>query len=334
MIHLRLSAIVSSLLLCLLFQLRAEAASNDEFELNVPPRLSGRIVFSAQSGSTESIFVLDLDGRRVRKLIGDSHHNSYPSWSPDGTKLAFASDRDSDWEIYVSDFEGQDQLRLTNNPGIDDHPAFAHDRNQIIYFSESADGKGTNIYTIVPPSTEPVRLTNLGGKNSTPQLSPDGTQISYSTSRFWPGWDICLWDIKEQKETCPLKGEQSFCRAQWSNSGERLVYSFGFGNEIDLGILELKSGAKKSVTSMDGREYDASWSPSEDYLVFAAENGERDRFKLFILELSSGKISQLLSSRYSLRYPAWSAVTTMQLEARRMVQAQRGEAKKPALPEQ
>ena len=85
---------------------------------------------------------------------------------------------------------------------------------------------------------------------------------------------------------------------------------------------------------MDGREYDGNWSPSGDYLVFAAENGERDQFKLFVLEISSGKSVPLLSSRYSLRYPSWSAVTTMQLEANRMVQAQKGEAAKSVIRDQ
>jgi len=42
-----------------------------------------------------------------------------PSWSPDGTKIAFSSKRDGNWEIYVMDANGQNQVNLTNNPAKD-----------------------------------------------------------------------------------------------------------------------------------------------------------------------------------------------------------------------
>ena len=42
-----------------------------------------------------------------------------PSWSPDGTKIAFSSKRDGNWEIYVMDASGQNQVNLTNNPARD-----------------------------------------------------------------------------------------------------------------------------------------------------------------------------------------------------------------------
>ena len=42
-----------------------------------------------------------------------------PNWSPDGTKIAFSSKRDGNWEIYVMDTNGQNQVNLTNNPAKD-----------------------------------------------------------------------------------------------------------------------------------------------------------------------------------------------------------------------
>ena len=48
-----------------------------------------------------------------------------PAWSPDGAKIAFKSDRDGNWEIYVMNADGSGQTRLTNNPYYDWYAAWA-----------------------------------------------------------------------------------------------------------------------------------------------------------------------------------------------------------------
>jgi TolB protein len=48
-----------------------------------------------------------------------------PVWSPDGSKIAFASDRDGDWEVYAMNADGTDQTNLTENPADDYDPAWS-----------------------------------------------------------------------------------------------------------------------------------------------------------------------------------------------------------------
>ena len=58
-----------------------------------------------------------------------------PAWSPDGSRIAFVSDRDGDDEIYVMNADGSGQIRLTTSAGLDLWPAWSPDGSQIAFDS-------------------------------------------------------------------------------------------------------------------------------------------------------------------------------------------------------
>jgi Tol biopolymer transport system component len=72
--------------------------------------------------SAPRIWVVGADGTGARELLDEWATD--PTWSPDGTKIAFASDRDGNFEIYVMDADGTAQTRLTINPGNDSGPTW------------------------------------------------------------------------------------------------------------------------------------------------------------------------------------------------------------------
>ena len=67
-----------------------------------------------------------MDGTSVSRLIGSADIDSGPTWSPDGTRIAFASDRyGSDSHIYVMNPDGTGVTRLTSDTVKDQHPAWS-----------------------------------------------------------------------------------------------------------------------------------------------------------------------------------------------------------------
>jgi len=68
--------------------------------------------------------VMSANGTNLQRLTNHPAEDLYPSWSPDGTRIAFASERDGSHEIYVMNADGASQTRLTNNPADDAEPAW------------------------------------------------------------------------------------------------------------------------------------------------------------------------------------------------------------------
>ena len=65
---------------------------------------------------------MDASGSNQVRITNNSAGDLFPMWSPDGTKIAFHSDRDGNYEIYVMDANGTNQTRLTNNIAVDALP--------------------------------------------------------------------------------------------------------------------------------------------------------------------------------------------------------------------
>ena len=69
---------------------------------------------------------MNADGSELTRLTNTrGYYAGGPSWSPDGKKIAFQSNRDRDSEIYVMNADGSKQERLTNSSGIDLNPSWS-----------------------------------------------------------------------------------------------------------------------------------------------------------------------------------------------------------------
>ena len=69
--------------------------------------------------------MMNPDGSGVTALTADPASEGRPAWSSDGKRIAFASDKDGDAEIYVMNLDGSGVTKLTDNTGFDARPAWA-----------------------------------------------------------------------------------------------------------------------------------------------------------------------------------------------------------------
>ena len=86
-----------------------------------------QIAFVSDRDRNDEIYVMDDAGKNQRNLTNNPDTDYAPSWSPDGTRIAFSSDRKGDFEsfeIYVMDAYGGNQQNLTNHPRNDGSPAW------------------------------------------------------------------------------------------------------------------------------------------------------------------------------------------------------------------
>jgi Tol biopolymer transport system component len=101
----------------------------------------GRIAIVQGLADNQDIWVSNMDSSASPVSLTDSPANDYkPAWSPDGTKIAFVSERDNNPEIYVMKADGTMQTRLTNNAVKDTLPVWSPDSN-LIAFTSNRDEK-------------------------------------------------------------------------------------------------------------------------------------------------------------------------------------------------
>jgi len=79
---------------------------------------------------------MDTDGENLRRLTDDPAFDGYPSFSPDGTRILFETDRDGNHEVYLMDVDGSNPVNLTRSPANDITPSFSPDGRWIIFASE------------------------------------------------------------------------------------------------------------------------------------------------------------------------------------------------------
>lgn len=138
------------------------------------------IAFSEFAGGSEykperwAIHIIGADGEGRRLL---SENAFYVSWSPDGKKLAFSSERDGNWEIYVLNADGTGLQRLTRHAAKDHLPAWSPKADKIA-FSSDRDGN-QEIYVMASDGSQVTRLTNNPAKDCNPAWSPDGSRLVF-----------------------------------------------------------------------------------------------------------------------------------------------------------
>jgi len=107
-----------------LLSVAAGLTTHTTFLVSCRAALFDRFVFYSWRDGTPEIYVMETDGSNPVNLSGNPAYDTGPALSPDGTRIAFASDRDgNESEIYVMDADGSNPVRLTNNSASDYEPA-------------------------------------------------------------------------------------------------------------------------------------------------------------------------------------------------------------------
>ena len=103
---------------------------------------------------------MNADGTNVRQLTNNTYDDWFPSWSPDGTQIAFTSERGMGWQVLVMNADGTNEHQLTDDFANHTSPSWSPDGTQIAFTSDQGHFGNSEIYTMNADGTNRRRITN------------------------------------------------------------------------------------------------------------------------------------------------------------------------------
>jgi dipeptidyl aminopeptidase/acylaminoacyl peptidase len=227
---------------------------------------NGRFVFAGTADGNADVYVIRPDGSGRARLTTNPASDLNPAWSPDGNKIAFASDRDGTFRIYTMNADGANQ-RAVSQGSWDRMPSWSPDGSKILFMRSGTRG-------IVLMA---VRSDGGGGESELAQAdtevaadwAPDGSQIAYSAGR-----DIVLMRPDGTDKFVLAGGPMRELSPRWSPDGTKIAFvSDRYGNFDVLTVNRDGSGLTR-LTFDPRDEVFPRWSPDGSRLFFAVLGSE------------------------------------------------------------
>ena len=197
----------------------------------------------------------------------------FPSLSPDGRTIVYASAASGNYDIYSQRVGGQNPLNLTkDSPADETHPAYSADGERIAFRSER-DGGGIYVAGATGESIRPVARFGYH-----PAWSPDGQQLAVATQsvtdpalRFTSSE---LWIVTIATGERKLLTDADAVQPSWSPSGRRIAYWTRSGTTAagDIWTIASAGGAPVPVTADPSIDWNPVWS-SDGYVYFSSNRG-------------------------------------------------------------
>ncbi|MGD9144152.1 MAG: PQQ-binding-like beta-propeller repeat protein [Anaerolineae bacterium] len=242
-----------------------------------------------------------------QRLTDDPAYDGWPTWSPDGSQIAFVSTRSGNPDIYVMDADGSNLRQLTDHPANDIWPEWSPDGTRIA-FPSRRDGN-FEIYLMDPDGTNLQRLTHTPGHEDFPAWSPDGTQIVYARSEHDEGtYVMSVPSGTDAGGTERRLLDFIAFEPAWSPDGTQIA--FGSDHEGFRAVYVMDAGGDnlQRLSKTRAGENCPAWSPDGTRIVFASwRDGDGEIYVMDAdgAEQGSGNLQKLTDNRFEDEFPAW-----------------------------
>lgn len=208
----------------------------------------------------QEIHRLEVATGKRQILVSDGGLNMTPAVSPDGARLAFASSRTGNTEIFVLDQVRNVTQQVTVHPGGDLSPTWAP-TGQEMAFTSDRSGR-PQIYLMSADGSNVRRLTYEGDYNAAPAWSPRGNWIAHVCRTETRQFKLCLTSPDGQKRRQLTTGNSIDDAPSWAPDGRHLVFSSVADGKSHVYMINVDGSGLERLTSGGVYHSDPAWSPA------------------------------------------------------------------------
>ncbi len=270
-------------------------------------------LFNSHDQVQPDIYTICPDGSLMTRLTNDPAADETPVWSPDGTRLAFASNRSGSYQIYLMDAEGGNVSQVTTEYE-NTHPVWLADGLRIAF--RAIDNKG--LWWWRTAHLDGSQVTELSEPSydfffQTPAWSPDGARIAYMSleeqkMRNDGASQIHVKDINGANDIALTHDTWENATPIWSPDGNRIAFLSERHGEYNIFALYVMDADGSKVRLLSQPIYgdvsaSFSWSPDGTQIVI----GDVNIGYIAIITLASGEARELLNLKEgeSAFAPSW-----------------------------
>ena len=214
-----------------------------------------KIAFASRRAGTFDIYVMNADGTGTRSLTSTKENDSHPTWSSNGTMIAFT--RGGSGDIFVMNADGSDTRRISDPLAEEADPAWSPDGNWIAYVRRTPGTPVQEVWLARPDGSERHALTSQGAKAFTPAWSPDSTRIVFSSNKDSEVFALYTIGVDGTGLRSVVPTTDDNFEPAWSPDGSKIAYQ----EDGAIFTVELGGGDVEKLTDNANNDSSPAWNP-------------------------------------------------------------------------
>jgi TolB protein len=264
----------------------------------------GRIAFSrGLSPERYEIWTMTGDGRDARALTHGCGWDWFPTWSPNGRRLAFTRACGQRFSIYVVNSNGSGLRRVTPARLDAEWPSWSPDGRRLAFAGGNPDR--SEIYIVSADGHDLRQLTHNQIADSDPDWSPDGRTILFTSSRAAGGHHqlMLISPTGGSARALPMRGGEP----AWSPDGKRISWARaepGTARETDnIWVANADGSQQRRLTHerIGVASHHPTWSPDGRTIAFMSSRGS----SIWQINLTGGGLRRITHAYFEDADPAW-----------------------------